>query len=350
MRAALWIVILTSVAQASPAAEKLFEDGRAALAAGHLDEACDDLRRSEALESRVGTLLNLADCEERRGRVVSAWSAFVEAHALAIQHADPRAAEADKRAGLLAGKLSYLKIAVHPVDGLVVKRDGQVVPPAELDKELPLDPATYTIEAAAPGHKPWSAQVEVKLGAHASLEVPALDRDAIPPKIDPVPEPIVVTQPARDAVPVVVTPTNSHRIGIGALAGVTSDSEWLIGMRGVFRLGPAGPGEIRAVTQVLYTRETPDPYHHIDLVAPSLAAEYVQPLSDRFLLAGGLAFGVDFSQDSYPDNPVQTNAWGALRASPTVRFGAIDLGLHLQLVRTDRFLVLGELGLDYYVW
>src|SRR2546430_1565791 len=168
----------TSVAEASPAAEKLFQDGRAALAAGKLDDACDAFRRSEELEPRVGTLLNLADCEERRGHLASAWSAFVDARALATRQNDPRVGEADHRAAALAPKLSYVKLSVPPIAGLVVKRDGQVVT-AELDHEVPLDPGTYKIEAVAPGRQPRAQTVTVAIGAHVSVDVPALDVDPV---------------------------------------------------------------------------------------------------------------------------------------------------------------------------
>ena len=73
------LIALAGTAVAGPAAEKLFQDGRTALAAGKLDEACDAFHGSENLEPRVGTLLNVADCEERRGRIATAWIEFNDA-------------------------------------------------------------------------------------------------------------------------------------------------------------------------------------------------------------------------------------------------------------------------------
>src|SRR5262245_31877335 len=58
------------------AAEALFEEGRSALAAGDLDLACARFRESNRLDPAVGTVLNLADCEEKRGKLATAWTLF----------------------------------------------------------------------------------------------------------------------------------------------------------------------------------------------------------------------------------------------------------------------------------
>src|SRR5436190_17417985 len=143
---------MTSSVHASPAAEKLFEDGRRAFKEGKLDEACEAFRRSQELEARVGTLLNLGDCEEKRGKTATAWVAFVDATSLAKRKNDPRAAEAEKRAQALADKLPHLRmIVIDPTPGLVVKRHDQEVAPAELKVEVPIDPVTYKFDAWAAG-------------------------------------------------------------------------------------------------------------------------------------------------------------------------------------------------------
>jgi hypothetical protein len=59
-------------AQNPAAAEALFEQARAAMAAGSYDIACARFRDSDKLDPAVGTRFNLADCEERRGRVATA--------------------------------------------------------------------------------------------------------------------------------------------------------------------------------------------------------------------------------------------------------------------------------------
>src|SRR5450755_3617279 len=58
------------------AAEALFRDGRAAAQRGDWETACPKLRESQRLDPAAGTLLNLADCEEHRGKVATAWQLF----------------------------------------------------------------------------------------------------------------------------------------------------------------------------------------------------------------------------------------------------------------------------------
>jgi hypothetical protein len=66
-------------AQRDPAAaEALFQQGKAALDRGDLDVACGKLRESHRLDPAVGTLFNVADCEERRGKTGTAWALFIE--------------------------------------------------------------------------------------------------------------------------------------------------------------------------------------------------------------------------------------------------------------------------------
>src|SRR5205807_1607994 len=149
---------------ASPAAEKLFQDGRSALAAGQIDAACTAFRGSQELEPRVGTLLNLADCEERRHRTATAWATFVEAQTLAKQLNDARAAEAERRAASLAPRLGSMKVVVAApsrVAGLTIRRDGDIVAQAEWDRQVPLDAKQYGIDVVAPGRKRWRTEVTI---------------------------------------------------------------------------------------------------------------------------------------------------------------------------------------------
>jgi hypothetical protein len=474
----LWapvLLVAATVAHASPAAEKLFQDGRIALAAGKLDEACDAFRRSEELEPKVGTLLNLGDCEEKRGHVAAAWATFVEAHALAARTNDQRTGEAQRRTKALAPKLAYLTIAIaERAPGMTVKRDGTAVADAEWDHEVPVDPKTMTIEVAAPGHVGWTKTIALRQGGKQRIDVPALAVDpsagrttspnptspnptsptspnptnpANPTSPNPThptsPNPTNPTSPNRispnPANPTSPNPTNPtspnptsptrispnapnptspnptspnptkpanptspnrispnpanptspnptspdptnptspdpttspnptspvsgvttatsvaapahRRIAAGALVGVSSDNDFLLGGRAVFDLAPAGPGWVRAVVQTMYTRlADSDPYHEVRLYAPSLAAEYIAGFTPQLYLAGGAGFGLDVISDNY-QNGLATNTWGALRASPTVRLGHFDLGLHLQLVYASRPILLGELGLDYFLW
>jgi len=348
MRSALIVVALagSAIADANPAAEKIYRDGKELLAQGKTAEACDAFRRSNELEARVGTLLNLADCEEKRGRFASAWVAWVDARGLAKRLDDARAALADQRAAAIAPKLSYLTLKIAPTrlpQGVVVRRNGAEVAPAELDVEVPLDPGHFDLEATAPGHLPWKQSVDLTFGQHASLEIPAL---AVDPNA-PVPTKINATGvelPTQLAI-------SSHRIGIGAGLGLSHKGDLLVGGRATVHLAAAGPGTIRAIGSYFFEKlRVGAPYQKATTHAIGLAFEYVHPVGPQFLVAAGLGIGVDVYSDEY--NNDSNNGWIAGRVSPTLRLPySFDLGLHLQVVKTRADTVgMATLGVDYFFW
>jgi len=164
------------------AAQALFDQGKKLMASGKLAEACPKLEESLKLDAALGTVLNLADCYEKQGRLASAWSRFVAAQDMA--HAGGHA-EAEKvardRAAKLAPRLSHLVIEVASADatpGLEVKRDNVLVGSAQWGTPIPADAGAHSVTAAAPGRKSWETKVE--LGANATtakVRVPPLEAE-----------------------------------------------------------------------------------------------------------------------------------------------------------------------------
>lgn len=196
-----------SVAHAQSAeAEVLFRDGRNLIKRGKTAEGCDKLAASERIESSIGTLLNLGDCREKLGKLASAWAAFRKAEAMAKRSGgdDKRQSEAGKRASQLEPKLSNLAIEVRtPRNGMVIKRDGEVIDDAMWNTALPLDPGSYSITAEAPGFQPWSQTVAVSAGAKRQvIVIPGLERAPAPPAITsaPIAEPAAEPSPQSAAV------------------------------------------------------------------------------------------------------------------------------------------------------
>jgi hypothetical protein len=183
---------------AAPVAEGLFQQGKAALAAGHVAEACAKLQESQRLDPALGTLLNLALCHEREGKLASAWSELADAAAMA-----ERSGEGDRlrfaRGALakLEGKVPVVLIrVVKRARGLELKVDGQAIGQAAWDSPLPLDAGVHHLEAVAPEKQRWARSFEVVNGVSSlTLEVPAL-------KTMPAPQADVTTRaPARADVP-----------------------------------------------------------------------------------------------------------------------------------------------------
>ena len=247
-------VVLGAAAPAraqSAEAEVLFREGRKLVKAGKLQPGCDKIEASEKLESSVGTLLNLGDCREKLGRHASAWAAFKKAEAQAKVRGrdEKRRNEASKRALALEPKLSHLVLMVNNrIDGLVIKRDDEVIDAPMWNTPLPVDPDTYTIVAEAPGFKPWRTEIEVggKLRRQV-VTIPALERAPIavqPPKQEPLAPttlpPVVVQPPApattvtvenRPASPSIWTGSRKVAVGIGVVGAAAVGTGIYFGMR-----------------------------------------------------------------------------------------------------------------------
>jgi hypothetical protein len=164
------------------AAQTLFDEGRKLMTAGKFSEACPKLAESQRLDPGVGTQFHLADCYEHLGQTASAWAGFLDAAAGAksMGQAD-REKVAKERAAALAPRLSKLTItSAQLAPGLEIKRDGTVVGRALWGTAIPVDPGPHSIEALAPGKKPWQTTVKVEgEKAEAVVTIPALE-DALP--------------------------------------------------------------------------------------------------------------------------------------------------------------------------
>jgi hypothetical protein len=163
-------------------AQALFDEAKELALHGQFGLACPKFEESQKVDGSVGTLLNLADCYENTGRLVSAWSTFLDAAAAAREAGQPgREQASQERAAALAPRLP--KIVVHvtreaQVPGLTVLRDGQPIGEAQFDLPVPADAGTYVIGASAPGRRPWQSRVVVGAATITSVTVPYLAEDA----------------------------------------------------------------------------------------------------------------------------------------------------------------------------
>ncbi len=199
-------VSLTASAQPSAGeramAETLFREGKRLLAEGKISEACEKLAASYKIDEAGGTLLNLADCHEREGRLTTAWTEFQEALAKArTAGREDRQQAASERIGKLEPRLSTIKVNVArgaQVGGFVVRLDGVAVASSLIGSSIPVDPGEHKLVASAPGKKPWEARIRIKEAEAMPVLVPELDAadvvlpaepaepvEALPPPLPP---------------------------------------------------------------------------------------------------------------------------------------------------------------------
>jgi hypothetical protein len=179
------------------AAEALFREGKELMSQGREEEACAKFAASHKLDPAVGTLLNLADCNERIARTASAWAQFLEAETLSRSAGSERRERvARERAAALEPALIRLTVVVPEqarVEGLTVTRDEQVIEPAGWGSGLPVDPGEHVVVAKAPGKLEWRTTVSaLEPGARLRVTIPALEDLA---------QPTATPQPAATSAP-----------------------------------------------------------------------------------------------------------------------------------------------------
>jgi hypothetical protein len=159
-------------------AEALFREGRRLLAQGQVEAACPQFAESQRLEPAGGTLLNLALCHERIGRLATAWAEYREALRVAQREAQPEREQiARERSAALAPQLPFLTIvlaagAAEP--GLAVELDGVALPAPALGVATPVDPGPHRVVARRPGRAPYRVETRVAAAQRARVVVPRL--------------------------------------------------------------------------------------------------------------------------------------------------------------------------------
>src|SRR5687767_13693349 len=123
------VVALEDRAQAqardAAAGEALFQEGRGLMKAGDFAAACPKLEESHRLDPALGTLVNLASCEEQQGRTATAWQHWRMAMEQ-LPASDKRRSTAQARAAALEKLLARLTITLgaEVSSEAEVKRDG----------------------------------------------------------------------------------------------------------------------------------------------------------------------------------------------------------------------------------
>jgi hypothetical protein len=185
----------------SAVADALYRQARDLMAAGKLDEACPKFAESQRLDPATGTLLNLAACHERQGKLASAWLEYTDAIvASRLDRRQDRVDFATERAAVLEPKLSRLTLTLaHDADqtSLTLELDGASFGLAAIGAPTPVDPGKHTVRASAPGKLTW--QHDISIGKEADLQT------LIIPRLEDAPAPTASAAPVNAAVAPVVT-------------------------------------------------------------------------------------------------------------------------------------------------
>jgi hypothetical protein len=158
-------------------AQQLFAEAKA-LESSNLREACNKFAESLHYNpAAIGTLLNVALCDEKLGRVASAVAKFTEARDRAREQDLPvhvRAAE-DHLAGL-APQVPHLAIRLTqqlPETKILV--DDRVVA-ADALGDIPIDPGEHVVVVSAPDRLPHRTTIAIAPAERKAIVIPALVR------------------------------------------------------------------------------------------------------------------------------------------------------------------------------
>jgi hypothetical protein len=169
--------------EARAMAETLFFTARGLMEAKRYPEACQKFSESYRLDAAAGTLLNLAVCHEKMGKIASAWGEFRQALFDAKKAGRPdREQLAKEHIDVLEPDLPYLIVEVPAavrVPGLEVVRNGSVLHEGGWGTELPVDPGDVEIVGRAQGYKPHTQKIHIEKKEHKSITLEKLEKAPI---------------------------------------------------------------------------------------------------------------------------------------------------------------------------
>lgn len=184
------LVLLSPAAVAAPrgkaAADALFKEGREAFDKGDFARACPRFAESQKLDPAPGTLLNLAVCEARTGKLLSARQHLTELLPQ-LPARDDRGPFAKDLLAKVDARLGRLTLTLAPGAPLETEvKDEQGAGTAlPVGVEIPLDPGEYSFVITAPGRPPSPLRITLAEGQREARAV------------SPLPAPVKATEPDK---------------------------------------------------------------------------------------------------------------------------------------------------------
>jgi tetratricopeptide (TPR) repeat protein len=182
--AALAATLCAAHARAEPAgdnvaqADALFAEAQKLVEAGDLDGACAKFDASWKLNSQaIGTLLNVARCDARRGKLAHAVALYHEARDRGREQNLPAyVAAADEQLAALTPLVPHVAITLaETLPGTTIVVDGVAMTP-DASGYVGLDPGAHVITVSAPERVPFESHFDVAKSENKTIAVPALAR------------------------------------------------------------------------------------------------------------------------------------------------------------------------------
>lgn len=201
------------------AADALFSEAKALADKKKFAEACPKFDASYKLDKAVGTLMNLADCNEKIAKIATAWGQWGEAFDWLKREDDKRSSFAAKRRDALAPRLPKLAVKVAGASTtLDVYRDETRLEQGAYNSSLPVDPGPHSITVRRGEKVLKEERVEVAEKQSSSVEVDlsAIEKEFPPPPPEPPPVTTVIVAPPPTVQP---QPPKSPQKAIGFVVG-----------------------------------------------------------------------------------------------------------------------------------
>ncbi|MGE5186705.1 MAG: tetratricopeptide repeat protein [Acidobacteriota bacterium] len=145
----------------APSPGELFKQGRALVKQGKYAEACDKFRKSQELDPQLGTLFNIAQCDEKIGKLASALAAYREVVAK-DSNAQRRALAAAYQSKLEPRVPKIVVQIAKPPPSLVVTLDTPTGgKPIDANLPIEVDMGDYSVIARADGYRELTTKVTV---------------------------------------------------------------------------------------------------------------------------------------------------------------------------------------------
>lgn len=158
-------------------ADQLFQKGRALEKEGKTAEACDLYKQAlDKNPNAVGTILNVALCDQKTGKVASAYKLFKDARARAKEQNLPEHQKAaEEHMAQLEDKIAHVALAFAdpPTEDTRIVVANEVI---EKDKtgDVLVDPGQVAIIVSRPGRVTYETKATIAEGEHKAIAIPAL--------------------------------------------------------------------------------------------------------------------------------------------------------------------------------